>query len=233
MPCGGRALREPPNDWRAGTFPSGRKGPGGGDLGETFTRLGGPRQGGLCGWSLGPPPAEEMDEDGLPLMGSGIDLTKVCKGRSWTSGDLGGGWGRDTRCPGGPHLPCLTLSLAPGFSSAGLGRESPTLHLEKGSLPSCLRGSCTSPSPRFTGLYAQGDMGRLRTLTPPLLLGPQVFCVFMCAVFTDKFLLVNPEPILKLFCSFCHLQTPHPHDLGTQTKDCLLAVLKGLVSHSS
>lgn len=28
---------------------------------------------------LGLPPAEEMDEDGLPLMGSGIDLTKVCK----------------------------------------------------------------------------------------------------------------------------------------------------------
>lgn len=32
--------------------------------------------------SWGARPPAEMDEDGLPLMGSGIDLTKVCKRRS-------------------------------------------------------------------------------------------------------------------------------------------------------
>lgn len=55
---------------------------GGGPRGRCWhivAGLGGPGLGGLCGRASGPPPADNMDEDGLPLMGSGIDLTKVCK----------------------------------------------------------------------------------------------------------------------------------------------------------
>ena len=69
-------------EWLAGGGVSFRRfpGPGGVDQerrSDAITGLGGLGWGGVWGWVLGPPPAEETDEDGLPLMGSGIGLTKV------------------------------------------------------------------------------------------------------------------------------------------------------------
>lgn len=222
MPCEGRALREPPSDWRAQAFPSVGKfreaGTWGRSVKPSISRLGGPGRGGACEWSLGP--AAEMDEDGLPLMGSGIDLTKVCKRRSWTSGDLGGGRGRDARWPGRPHLSLPRTVPDPWLAPAGLGRESRTVPLEKGPVLSCWGIVCLpQPSlPKSRVSVAGCSLYPRLFYCPPYSRVPSLPAGSYC----------ESEPVLKLVRLLSPSDSPPP-----RFRENKWMCIKGRTSHSS
>ena len=146
-------------------------------------------------------------------MGSGIDLTKVCKdGVGFRRPGRRMGKGRRVpRDPASQPNPGLCLS------SPSLGREGPTVHLKKGSFPSLLRrgGSSvpllsfpsrvTSSCPQGWGLFLA-----VPTSNPTSNIWPFSFsCVYVCGLYLRKFASVCPEPVLKL-CSLCHFGHPTP-----------------------
>ena len=84
---------------------------------------------GFVGEPLVPPPAEEMDEDGLPLMGSGIDLTKVCKdGVGFRQPGRRMGKGRWVPRKTPPLCPALVYACLPPL----LGGRVPQFTLKRG-----------------------------------------------------------------------------------------------------
>lgn len=167
---------------------------------DATTGLGGSQLGGVCRRVIPRPPPADMDEDGLPLMGSGIDLTKVCESLELKFGGLV--WRPGRRMGKGRSI-LKETPISPGPAlTAGLGKESPTVHFKKGGPPE-LRGSCASPSVRFSYCHEPAPKGDPletwagATSNATFIRPPSFWCACVCCLYRLKFTFVNPEPVYQ------------------------------------